>query len=250
MTATPEIIPTDLTLEIGEDLSPDRFMAAARAFFGYVQEITQALAPEGEAPRWTVRVREGSSLLAVEPAPSAPAPLIQSVYSRAENGVLSVSSGDTEESGLTEAALKHLRVLSELSEGPKGRPTSMRLWVRRKPVDVGAKIAEVIREDWRVDYYDYGTIEGRLETIRDKDGALQMQVRDAMLRQTVRCSFPEEMLQEAFANFRKRVEVSGTIHYRKNGAPVSIDAARIEKLPEDSELPTPQEVRGILRLNS
>jgi hypothetical protein len=66
MTATPDEIPTDLTLEIDANISPDRFLAAARAFFGYVQDITKSVAPEGEV-RWVVRVREGSQLLGVEP---------------------------------------------------------------------------------------------------------------------------------------------------------------------------------------
>ena len=70
--ATPEQIPTDLTLEIGADLSPDRFIATARAFFGYVQEISQTSAPEGDLVGWTVKVREGSTLLAVDPSPSVP----------------------------------------------------------------------------------------------------------------------------------------------------------------------------------
>jgi hypothetical protein len=63
MVAGPEVIPTDLTLEIGADLSPDRFMALARAFFGYVQEISESFAPEGNVPQWIVRVRDGSTLL-------------------------------------------------------------------------------------------------------------------------------------------------------------------------------------------
>ena len=47
--------------------------------------------------------------------------------------------------------------------------------------------------------------------------------------------------------FRKRVEVSGIIHYRKNGMPISIEAEQIIALPDDSELPTAEDVRGILR---
>jgi hypothetical protein len=35
--ATSEQIPSDLTLEIGDDLSPERFIAAARAFFGTIE---------------------------------------------------------------------------------------------------------------------------------------------------------------------------------------------------------------------
>ena len=68
-----------------------------------------------------------------------------------------------------------------------------------------------------------------------------------MLRQRVRCYFPEELLPSVFERFRKRVEVSGLIHYRKNGAPISIEAEHIVGLPDDSELPTAEDVRGILR---
>ena len=54
-------------------------------------------------------------------------------------------------------------------------------------------------------------------------------------------------LQDAFANFRKRVEVSGVIHYRRNGTPISVEVEAIDPLPEDSELPTSNEVRGLLK---
>ncbi|HVV63553.1 MAG TPA: hypothetical protein VHD14_17530, partial [Pseudolabrys sp.] len=68
-----------------------------------------------------------------------------------------------------------------------------------------------------------------------------------MLRQKVRCYFPENLLTDVFEKFRKRVEVSGIIHYRKNGMPVSIRAETLTALPDDSELPTVGDVRGILR---
>jgi hypothetical protein len=249
MSATPDQIPTDLTLEIGENLSPDRFMAAARAFFGYVQEISHAVAPEGEPARWIVRVREGSALLAVDPNPSLPPEVARKVYARAERGIRHLIDRDIEDSGLPEPALKHLRVLSEMTEaGPnKAPPVPIRLWVEKRPISFEPTIASAIREDGRADYNDYGTIEGRLETIQESYGTLQFQIRDAMLRQKVRCYFPEELLPEVFGKFRKRVEVSGIIHYRKNGTPVSIEANRLVDLPDDSELPSFEDARGILR---
>lgn len=249
MPATPDQIPTDLALEIGENLSPDRFMAAARAFFGYVQEISHAVTPEGEHPRWIVRVREGSALLAVAPNPSVPPEVAKIVYTRAERGMRNLINRDIEDSGLPEPALKHLRTLSEMTEaGPnKAPPVPIRLWVEKKPISFEPAIASTIREDWRADYSDFGTIEGRLETIQESYGTLQFFIRDAMLRQRVRCYFPEELLPDVFDKFRKRVEVSGIIHYRKNGTPVSIEAEHIIGLPDDSELPTAEDVRGILR---
>lgn len=248
MTATPDEIPTDLTLEIDANISPERFLAAARAFFGYVQDITQAVVPEGEA-RWVVRVREGSQLLGVEPAKGVAKNAVELIYSRAGAGLQSLAEGDVDQSGLPDDALRHLRALSELAEGSPGKvePVSMRVWVRRKPIDVAPNIARVIREETRSEYRDFGTIEGRLETIQESyGGGLQFQIRDAALHQKVRCYFPEDMLPEVFKNFRKRVEVAGVIYYRKGGVPISISAERLEPFEDDSELPTARDVRGIL----
>jgi hypothetical protein len=244
--ATPDQIPTDLTLEIGADISPDRFLTAVRAFFGYVDEVGQMLAPDGNALAWRVRVREGSSLIAAEPVPSAPIEIVRAVYARIQSGVSRVLDGEVEEAGLSEAALRHLRALSDLAQADKGQPTPLRIWVERKPISLIPEIGETIREDWRIDHHDVGTVEGRLEAIQDH-GGLELRVHDPALRLTVKCYVPEEMLPTAFAQFRRRVEVSGLVHYRRNGTPVSIEVSAIEPLPDDSDLPTPEEVRGILR---
>jgi len=243
--ATPEEIPTDLTLEIDANVAPEQFMAAARAFFGYVDEIARALAPDGAVPKWQVQVREGSALLAVEPAPAAVPAVVQAIYARADEGARQLAEGNLQASRLPEPALRHLKVLSELTEA-KGGPVPIRLWVKRKPIQVNKEIARVLREDWRADYHDFGTVEGRLTAIQEQ-GTLQLLLKDEWLKQTVRCRVPEEKLPEAFAAFRKRVEVSGTIHYRRNGTPISVDVETIEILPDDSELPSFDDVRGLLR---
>ena len=246
MTATPDIIPSDLTLEVDENLSPEGFMTAARAFFGYVHEIGIALSTDGDEPKWIVRVREGSTLFGLEPVLSAPAAIVQAIYNKASTGIDCLLTSTIDECGLSEGALKHLRTLSELTTRHKDRPTAIRLWVRKKPQDVNAKLADIIREDWRTDYTDFGSIEGRLESIGDKDGQIRLHVRDPMFKQTVRCYVPEVLLPEAFVSFRKRVEVFGQIHYRKNGTPISISAEKVEQFPDDSELPTFDDVRGIM----
>ena len=224
-------------------------MAAARAFFGYVDELATMLSLDYPRAQWIVRVREGSALIAVDPTPAVDPHVAQAIYIRAEQGIRHLINRDIEESGLPEPALRYLRTLSEMTEaGPnKAPPVPIRIWIKRKPIALEPAIASTIREDWRADYNDYGTIEGRLETIQESYGTLQFFISDAMLRQRVRCYFPEELLPSVFERFRKRVEVSGLIHYRKNGAPISIEAEHIVGLPDDSELPTAEDVRGILR---
>lgn len=245
--ATPDQIPSDLTLEIGENLSPDLFLSAARAFFGYIDEVGKGLGPD-RAPEWTVRVREGSNLIVVDPI-AIPPEVANAVYAQVQRGVSRLADGDIEESGLTEPALRHLRTLSDLNQAPKRR-AALRIWVERKPILLTPEIGETIREDMRIDYRDFGTVEGRLEAIQDQTAGLQLRIRDSALRLVVKCSVEEDLLPKAFQLFRKRVEAVGLVHYRRNGTPVSIDASEIEPLPDDSELPGPDEVRGILRVSA
>lgn len=243
--ATPDQIPTDLTIDLGDDLSPEEFLAAARNFMGYVAEITEAQKGDGADVSWTVRVREGSALLGVEPNRSAPPSRLAMIYNQAEFGAVALARGDIAGAGLSDKAIGHLKNLSELtSKRQNGK--GINLWVRKKPVGIGAGIAKFLREDWDTDYYDFGTIEGRLEAIMDDAGSLKIRVKDFLYPKAINCVVPEKLIQSVLESFRRRVEIEGRIHYRKDGTPISIEAAIIDVLPEDSELPTANDVRGIM----
>ena len=170
--------------------------------------------------------------------------VVEAVYLRADEGVRQLADGNLQTSRLPEPALKHLKTLSELTEA-RGNPVPLRFWVRRQPIQVNQEIGRVIREDWRADYKDYGTVEGRLTAIQEQ-GTLQLLLKDEWLRQTIRCYVPEDQLPDAFANFRHRVEISDIIHYRRNGTPISVEVEAILRLPDDSELPSSEDVRGLL----
>src|SRR4051812_9111192 len=92
--AKPDEIPSDLTLELGGNLSPERFMAAARAFFSCVEEVAKAVATQGEELEWIVRTREDSYLLGVDPAPGANLVVVKAVYSRIKHGVEHLVAGE------------------------------------------------------------------------------------------------------------------------------------------------------------
>ena len=247
--ATADQIPTDLTLEIGEAVSPDKFLVLAKAFFGYVEEVAAGVTGDAEPVRWSVFVREGSGLIGVLPVSALPDMMfVQDIYAKAEFGIQQLAHGLLEESDLSEPALKHLRTMAGAVETKKGHALPIRVWVKKKPVELSPQIARVIEEDWRIGYHDFGTVEGRLKSIQDNDGRLQLRVRDAALKQAVVCNVPDEMLVDAFAKFRHRVEVTGMIHYRRNGTPVSINVGHIETILEDSELPSADEVRGLLKV--
>lgn len=237
-------IPTDLTLDIGGEISPDDFVAAVRNFFGYVKEITESQEGDGVKVDWSVVVKEGSSLVGLEPSLAVPVSRLAMIYNKVDHGFAALARGDIKGAGLSERAVNHLKVLSELTSRTDASPT-MRVWVRRKPVAVSASIAKTVKESWDADYYDYGTVEGRLEAIQDANGSLRIRVQDFLFSKPIRCTVPEDMIAQVFDSFRKRVEITGRIHYRRDGVAISIEASEIQILPEDNELPSAYDVRGI-----
>ena len=243
--ATPDQIPTDLAIDLGGDLSPNEFVAAIRNFMGYVAEITDAQKGDGAEITWTVRVHEGSALVGVEPNPSAPKSRLAMIYNKARHGTTALSDGDIDGAKLSEKAVEHLKHLSDLV-GKSQNGKDINLWVQKEPINIGTGIAKVLREDWRSDYYDFGTIEGRLEAIIDQSGALRIRVKDFLYPRTINCVVPERLIDKVLGNFRRRVEIEGRIHYRRDGTPINIEVQVIEELPEDDELPTADDVRGIM----
>lgn len=243
--ATPDQIPTDLTIDLGDDLSPEEFIAAVRNFMGYVSEITDAQKGDGSEISWTVRVREGSALIGVEPNPNAPPSRLAMIYNKVEFGTTALARGDIAGAGLSDKAVGHLKNLSDLvAKHQNGK--GVNLWIKKKPVGIGAGIAKIIREDWETDYHDFGTIEGRLEAIQDAAGTLRIRVKDFLYPRAINCVVPERMIDNVLGSFRKRVEIEGRIHYRRDGTPISIEAQVIDVLPEDDELPSARDVRGIM----
>ena len=91
--ATVDEIPTDLALEIGVDLDPKRFVAAAREFFALVEKVVSP----AEAPyrvEWSVKLREGSNILALAPTPSALSADAAIALVRVDGAVRALVSGD------------------------------------------------------------------------------------------------------------------------------------------------------------
>ncbi len=238
-------IPTDLTLAIGGALSPDDFLSAVRNFFGYVHEITQALQGDASAVEWTVRVKEGSSLIGLEPGASSPPSRLSAIYSKVRSGVNALAAGDIEGSGLGDKAINHLKSLTEIGE-KSATPPRLELWVQRQPIVLSVAVSKAIKTAQEGDTFDYGSIEGRLEAIRDKNGSLKVSIRDHLYPRMIECTVPESMVERVLSSFRRRVELTGRIHFRHDGVPIKIEVGDIDLIPEDDDLPSSQDVRGIL----
>lgn len=243
--ATPDQIPTNLTLALEDDLSPGDFIAAVRNFFGFINEIAHAQEGDGSDVRWVVKVKEGSNLIGLDPSASTPPSRLAMIYEKARHAPMAIARGDIAGAGLSDKAIGHLKALAELS-GRYGDQQGVNIWVKREPINIGPGIAKSVQQDRESDYHDVGTLEGRLEMISDASGGIKIAIRDYLYPKPINCIVPEQMEQKVLSSFRRRVEVEGRIHYRRDGTPISIVAMHIDLLSEDDELPSASDVRGIM----
>lgn len=96
--------------------------------------------------------------------------------------------------------------------------------------------------------HDYGSVEGYLEMLSIRGGP-HIGVREQIHGRTVRCDIADEEVERtAYRAFRRRVIVSGLVGYRKGEdfTPARIAVDHVEEIPADSELPTEEDVYGIL----
>jgi len=243
--ATAKDIPSDLAIEIAANLRPSEFIAAARSFFNYVDEITKTTVGGGDV-EWRVKVNDGSNVLAAVPSQYVRPETIDAICSRIGHNISDLIDGYFDESQVSESATKSLKHLSELVRDGGDNPNAVKIWIKKEPIHLNRDISRLIQEDWRADYNDYGTLEGVLQAIQD-GRTLNIKVKDLLFERPITCYLKEGLLEDALSNFRKRVELSGIIHYRKNGTPISMNVQSFEVMPSDDDLPTASDVRGILR---
>jgi hypothetical protein len=92
-------------------------------------------------------------------------------------------------------------------------------------------------------YLDYGTIEGRLETVSVR-GRQHFFVFETLTEQRVECLPQRDEFEKSLSLLGKRVAVSGRIRYR-NHKPTTIHVENLKVLRESSELPQPRDIGPI-----
>jgi hypothetical protein len=245
--ATKGDIETDLTLEVsGHTVTTDKFLRSVRSFFVILTEVTREVGGKPKAVEWIVSVKGGSNLVQVVPQPGYDPAVINLVTDAVAAGIAQIEDNEVQPTNFNERALRGLRDLGGVVGRTDIDDTTVRVWVRRNPINVTHKAVANVTGLLASEHADYGSIEGRLQTVTER-GRLQFIVYDRLWDKPIRCFIPDHLIDEAVAAFRGRVEVYGLIRYRKDGRPVSIEANEIVPFPPDAEIPSFREVYGILR---
>jgi len=240
--------PPGLTLQLHGEIPLEKFQRAVSAFVDLVQEVTKETLTRDHQIRWTTAVRAGSAMVIAIPhyESETEAEALQ-VLRAIPSGINAIEHG-TEVMPLhfnrdAVNAVKRLAIVP----GLKGTDvTSISIRGGHEKVNVTAKSVATAEALVGGQRQSYGAIEGKLRTITDC-GGFRFVVYDSLANKRTDCFIDEELLEEALANFRKRVRVSGVVRCDRFGDPVSIKVSNIYVFRQNSELPSIQEMRGILK---
>lgn len=124
----------------------------------------------------------------------------------------------------------------------RGKGVHLRVGRKRMPItdELHARLKASARQPYRL----HGTVEGRLAVLSERRG---LEIEEPVWGRRIVCSVPDRKLEDMRALWRKRVTAEGIVHYDHDGYPVKIEAEKVEPFPDDEDLPSLEDVRGILR---
>lgn len=237
-------ITTDITLEIDEEvISIADFQKATDSFLGLVKELSkQVSGSKADSGEWFVKVYSGSAGVGVMPsAQNLNADRVREIM---VSGIRSLSHG-IRPGEFSDKAIEHVKSLASLFKKSKLEP-NVKIWSKKEEsVLVVRKVATEADNLLAPAYEEQGAVDGILERV-DGHGKSQFVIYDVIDERSVKCEVAESQLHQALENFKKRVEVVGTVRFRKDGMPVSIKASRIINFPSKSEIPSLAQMRVLL----
>jgi len=131
------------------------------------------------------------------------------------------------------APVNHGRIRTSLSNGAQS-------------MDVVGSVEAVIEAILAPRALATGSVQGRLEFINIHGGRNVFRVYPVVGPDLVECAFPEELLNAARVAVGSDVRVFGQVTYlMRDPFPHSIHVARIEVIPDDAELPSLLDIRGM-----
>ena len=240
-----------LVLPVGR-VPLSQHLRAQTAFLDLLREVSRTVAATRDDPvQWVVaEVRPSSADYALVPVPVPRIRVTPETIHRMSEAIPAGLAALTERGErpqyFTDRALEHTRTLSALltKDFPVVRISNghARAEISR---EVATHVSRVLEQPYVI---DMGTVEGRLEAVNvhDRDRRIFV-IFDELTAQRIECRFgfriPMDTIRQGI---ERRVAVTGEIRSRESGEIISVIANEIEVFPDPDDLPTADDVLGIL----
>jgi hypothetical protein len=232
----------DIKIE-GSKLTPEKFLEAVKSFFELVEGVAGNISTT--PINWTIEVEHGSAIVRVREI--TPTPEGEKAVKTICYGVRSLRSGvKTIPPGFTKKEVIAAKTLATLNDGTSIQ--SIFLKNGSEPEEIPQSIATTADLILSGESSTaFGSIEGRIDSMSDIQTFI-CSITDPIYHRQITCYFQNnDIAEEAYRGFRKRVMASGFICYAREGHPTSIVVDSIRIFPDESELPTIEEVQALFK---
>jgi hypothetical protein len=227
----------------GKKLTPEKFLEAAKSFFDLIGGVAKNVA--AKPVNWAVESDKGSTIIRTRI--QNPSDESRQVIHAICRGVRSLRSGNkTIPHGFTKNEIVASRRLTAIIDGDGVKSVSIKNGSAPEDLleTIIATADSILSGETST---AFGSIEGTLDSLSMRHG-FSCSVYEPRLQREIICYFQKtEVEQEAYRGFGKRVLAGGLIRYAKEGYPTSISVDTIRIFPDESELPTIEEVQALFR---
>lgn len=230
-------------LELDAPLVPlPVLVSAAGTFANLVAEVSRDFLQSSQPVQWTVKLEQGSVIIPTKP--QLPETERRALIHAVAEGMAVVEERAERPPYFNDRALVQARALGNLSTD------DVPIRVRNGAGAVRLTKATVAHVDQVTGDAQprIGTVEGKLEAV-DVHGRSQFVIWERRTGDRVECLADVEVitLDDLRAALGRRVAVRGRIRATKGGTKRRVDATELRVFPAEEDLPSADDVRGILR---
>ena len=235
-----------------EEISLKALIRAFRDILGFLEDLDASVSedPRGTV-QWEVAVLQKTSppllgLVGHPKRPSSDQGAVLANFSRRVKvecldsiDMLTVDAKRAQ--ALSDSALRRVRNLAVQSK----RLGKIDVYTDDRRVPITEKTLDAIEKLTAKKHESVGSVLGRLETIavhRDTE----IRVWDENTNRPVRCRYPIDLEDTVKALLRARVLVSGLVTFNPASQPVRVEVSSIERYSDETELPTIEQMSGLL----
>lgn len=252
MAADPSSSGSGLIVEIdASELTLGRFDQLTHDIAALIREVAGELAGR-DAVRWVVEdVRRESPLrfeLSAHPTKEeVPKHLVSQVAAAITSGITLIEERPERPAYFTDTALDRAKDLaSRVGDDVRAVRFRTRNGDIGEPVTVTKRLVANVDDLIGPRLERFGSVEGRLEGLLAHTRRV-FYVWEPLTDRRIECIFGDRIpLDEVLSAFGRRVSVRGLIRTRKTGEKLSIEAREMYVFPPEEELPSVDEIEGIL----
>lgn len=240
--------PNELELKLdSREVSLSQLVSAGSIFAALLREVAREYSGSARAVKWIVEVAPGSVRLPIkghsvsEKLSDAAVP---EIVSAVVGGIKTLNERPVRPPFFNDQALREAKALANLVSDDLPR-----IVVNNGSVgsDATRQLMDHVDQVMGEGRESIGAIEGKLQALNIHEKPPRFAIFDLLTDQRIECYFGATVdLEEVLRGVGRRVAVSGLIKTRGSGERFSIEVRGLRVFPAESELPSPDDVRGIL----